>query len=223
MTCQKTVAWMKEKGIYDRWLTPINFDKQFGRHANHRPPGNSPELMPWQGGQFTQQRSERRALLFHSCLTHELHEDDDLKFSLSAPNNRMTKAFRRILKQGWPSSKLVIQDGCRKSIGRWPSRKFQLRRGRRPGRTSEAAGDDLLLSPPTNLRCTLVESAAVERLRWLCQRAAPERTTLVRVRWVSPHVVGTCGVDGSGGLFYVPTAAGRKNIASMLIAPALGY
>ena len=154
MTCQKTVAWMKEKGIYDRWLTPINFDKQFGRHAN-RPPGSSPELMPWQGGQFTQQRSERRALLFHSCLTHELHEDDDLKFSLSAPNNRMTKAFRRILKQGWPSSKLVIQDGCRKSIGRWPSRKFQLRRGRRPGRTSEAAGDDLLLSPPpTNLRYT---------------------------------------------------------------------
>ena len=34
----------------------------------------------------------------------------------------------------------------------------------RPGRTSEAAGDDLLLSPPTNLRCTLVESTAVERL-----------------------------------------------------------
>ena len=41
--------------------------------------------------------------------------------------------------------------------------------------------------------------------------------------WVSPHVVGTCGVDGSGGLFYVLTAAGRKNVASMLIAPALGY
>merc|ERR1719253_1983995 len=34
--------------------------------------------------------------------------------------------------------------------------------------------------PPTNLRCTLVESAAVERLRWRCQRAVPERTTLVR-------------------------------------------
>ena len=34
----------------------------------------------------------------------------------------------------------------------------------RPGRTSEAAGDDLLLSPPTNLRCTLVGRAAVERL-----------------------------------------------------------
>ena len=97
----------------------------------------------------------------------------------------------------------------------------------RPGRTSGAAGDDLLLTPPTNLRCTLVGRAAVERLGGMPTSGPGAddagRTTLVRVRWVSPHVVGTCGVDGSGGLFYVPTAAGRKNITSMLITPALGY
>jgi len=105
MTCAKTVEWMRQKGLYERWLTPMHFDKVFGRYAN-RPPGNSPELMPWDN---SLNKDLKDALLFHSCLTHELDEDDDLKFSLSTPN-RMTKAIKRILKNGWPSSKRIIQD-----------------------------------------------------------------------------------------------------------------
>ena len=86
MTCSRTVQWMREQGLCERWLTPLHFGKVFGRHAN-RPPGNSPELMPWDN---SLNKDVKDALLFHSCLTHdELDEEDNLKFSLSSsPNGR---------------------------------------------------------------------------------------------------------------------------------------
>jgi len=50
MTAKDTVAWMKAKGYYERWILPEN-----GLHTDdpdlkaylHRPVGDSPELMPW--------------------------------------------------------------------------------------------------------------------------------------------------------------------------------
>jgi len=107
MTCAGTVEWMKEQedNLYERWLTPMHFGKEFGRFAN-RPPGNSPEMMPWDN---SLNKDLKDAVLFHVCLTYSLHEDDNKKFSLSTPG-RTTKAFKRILEGGLLSSSRIVHD-----------------------------------------------------------------------------------------------------------------
>ena len=47
MTEKGTVAWMKEKGYYKRWILPeLGVNDGIGSFGG-RPVGNCPEFMPW--------------------------------------------------------------------------------------------------------------------------------------------------------------------------------
>lgn len=113
LTASDTVQWMKEKGYYDRWITPLNglHQDQSGLSAYHnRPVGDHPENMPWDN---SLNRDVHLAVDLHVQYTSSYTEDDnECKFSLSTPK-RASYAYRRILHPltgTAPSSERILHD-----------------------------------------------------------------------------------------------------------------
>jgi hypothetical protein len=108
MTAKETVEWMKKEGHYQRWILPKNGlhsdDKTLSAYL-HQPVGNSPENMPWD---TLLNQDVKKAVKHHVNLTHDLHEDDPKKFTISTPN-RGSSAFCRVL-ENIPTSKRIIHD-----------------------------------------------------------------------------------------------------------------
>ena len=81
MTAKTTVAWMKRKGYYKRWLIP-----QLGCNGNtiydSRPVGNSPEWMPLDNAL---NNDIHQSLSLYCAITSHLPADDPRKFSMATP------------------------------------------------------------------------------------------------------------------------------------------
>ena len=82
MTSAPTIAWMKEKGYYDRWLLP-KLDLLAGTIYRFSLPGDSPELMPLDN---SLNKDVDDSALRHIGVTMDLSKDDLKKFSLATPN-----------------------------------------------------------------------------------------------------------------------------------------
>ena len=103
MTAKATIAWMKEKEIYHRWLLLMGINKGtcfFGRTI-----GNSPEMMPLDS---TLNADVDGSVRYHISLTTHLPEDDIRKFSMSTPK-RGSRAYHRIWEEV-PCSRRIIED-----------------------------------------------------------------------------------------------------------------
>ena len=81
MTAKTTVAWMKEKGYYKRWLIP-QLGCNEGTIFQNRPVGNSPEFMPLD---MSLNNDVQLALSLHCAITAHLPDDDPRKFSMRTP------------------------------------------------------------------------------------------------------------------------------------------
>ena len=114
LTAKSTVAWMKEKGYYSRWLIP-----QLGLNGGtvyvYRPVGNRPEWMPLDNSLNNDIQS---ALSLHCAITAHLEDDDIRKFSFSTPST-IVSGIQRIYNDpassNVPSSKRIVQD-CNKAL-----------------------------------------------------------------------------------------------------------
>jgi hypothetical protein len=85
MTAKETIAWMKEKGHFERWTLPANrlhTDDPSLKCYFCKPVGNSPEMMPWN---TSLNQDVKCAVDRHVMNTADSEEDDPLKFSLSTP------------------------------------------------------------------------------------------------------------------------------------------
>ena len=120
MTDLKCVKWMKEEGIYERWIKPelgcndevwAMKDGELKKNTRYkgRPVGNCPELMPLDNSLF---RDFRLNLSLNVAATWHLDKKDLKKFSLATPNE-ITRAMERL----WdpengtsPSGNRIIQD-----------------------------------------------------------------------------------------------------------------
>ena len=102
-TAKATVTWMKNNGVYSRWLLPLEIN--MGTVYENRPVGNSPEMMPMDN---TLNKDHDDEVRFHISLTSHLKEDDPKKFTLSTPK-RGSSAYHRVWEQV-PSSKRIIED-----------------------------------------------------------------------------------------------------------------
>jgi len=71
MTAKATVTWMKEKGIYKRWLLPLGINK--GTVFENRVIGNLPEMMPMD---VSLNKDVDDAVSFHVSLTYNLSNED---------------------------------------------------------------------------------------------------------------------------------------------------
>ena len=111
MTDKATVAWMKEIGVYHRWLTPSMGLNDGTVYAN-RPPGNSPEMMPLD---CSLNKDIDDVVARHIAYTHRLDEEDNLKFSRSTVK-RQSRAYLRLfdpklgVHAGVPCSKRIVED-----------------------------------------------------------------------------------------------------------------
>jgi hypothetical protein len=83
MTAKDTVAWMKEKGIYERWLLPVN-GLNAGTTFEGRPVGNSPEFMPMDN---SLNKDVDDGVRHHMAYTFHLKDHDKKKFTLSTPTS----------------------------------------------------------------------------------------------------------------------------------------
>ena len=103
MTDSKCVEWMKEVGIYDRWVKPElgcndeilamkNGELKKNTRYKGRPVGNSPELNPLDNSVF---RDFRLNLSLNVAATWHLEKSNPDKFSLATPKD-ITKAVRRL-------------------------------------------------------------------------------------------------------------------------------
>lgn len=79
-TAKATVTWMKNNGIYKRWLLPL--DINVGTVYEERLVGNSPKMIPLYN---TLNKDHDDEVRFHILLTSHLNNDDPKKFSLSTP------------------------------------------------------------------------------------------------------------------------------------------
>jgi hypothetical protein len=114
MTAKETIAWMKEKGYFERWMLPANglhTDDPSLKHHFCKPVGNSPQMMPWN---TSLNQDVKYAVDRHVMNTADFEEDDPLMFSLSTPK-RGARAFMRIL-EGGPSGERIIHD-IKKVVG----------------------------------------------------------------------------------------------------------
>ena len=81
MTAASTVRWMKDTGIYKRWLIPQNGCNE-GTVYKQRPVGNSPEFMPLDN---SLNQDIQLSLSLHCAVTAHLPDDDPRKFSMRTP------------------------------------------------------------------------------------------------------------------------------------------
>ncbi len=120
MTDKKCIEWMKEEGIYSRWIKPElqandkilalkDGQMKSNKRYKGRPVGNCPDLHPCDNSLF---RDFRLNLSLNTAATWNLKPDDPLKFSLSSPSE-ITRAVRRL----WdpesgtsPVPKRILQD-----------------------------------------------------------------------------------------------------------------
>ena len=110
MTAKDTVAWMKSKDFYKRWLLPPQ-GMQAGelKVYDARPTGDSPEMMPWDA---TLNNNLKLAVKRHVALTKLLPKDEKRKFNLSTPA-KGTSAFLRLVHPDSgtvPSSCRIVED-----------------------------------------------------------------------------------------------------------------
>ena len=111
MKAKECKNWMRDKGILDRWILPLNGLNQGTNYEGH-PVGNSPELMPLDTNLF---RDLNICVDDHILRTHHLPEKDSRKFSISTIK-RGVHAYLRILQPteypeaGSPPSSRIIQD-----------------------------------------------------------------------------------------------------------------
>ena len=120
MTDSRCVQWMREVGIYSRWIKPeigcnavITVEKdgvmKSSSRYSFRPIGNSPEMNPLDNSLF---RDFRLNLSLNVAASWFLEKNDPKKFSLATPND-ISKAFVRL----WdpthgtsPTSTRIMQD-----------------------------------------------------------------------------------------------------------------
>jgi hypothetical protein len=108
MTAKETIAWMKDKGHFERWILPANrlhTDDPSLKYYFCKPVGNSPEMMPWD---TSLNQDVKCAVDRHVMSMADFEDDNPLKFSLSTPK-RGARAFVRVL-EGVPSSHRIIHD-----------------------------------------------------------------------------------------------------------------
>ena len=112
MTAKKTKQWMRDKGLYQRWLLPTenlyqNPPDLFKRYKDN-PIGNSPEFMPWDSHL---NQDLHAAHDHHVTLTNHLDDQDPRKFDGSTPK-RIASSYNRLLAI-CPTSDRVLQDCSR--------------------------------------------------------------------------------------------------------------
>ena len=112
MTAKKTKDWMRNKGIYNKWLLPTtnlydNSPDLLKRYKDN-PIGNSPEFMPWDSHLNQDLHSAHD---HHVSLTRHLDDADPRKFDGSTPK-RMSASYTRLLTM-CPTSERVVQDCTR--------------------------------------------------------------------------------------------------------------
>ena len=107
MTSIDTRNWMKQEGIYDRWLLPSNGLNAGTRYENS-PVGNSPELMPLDTTLF---QDLKLSVQRHVIFTCNLPPNDPKKFTLATISSAK-KAYLRILNgsPGSPEPHRIVQD-----------------------------------------------------------------------------------------------------------------
>jgi hypothetical protein len=110
MTAKDTIAWMKEKGYFSRWLLPeLDLYRDFPevkKRYNDRPIGDTPESMPLDNNLNQDLHTDVNRQI---AATMMLEEDDIRKFSTSTPN-RLTDAYLRVWESVGPTSKRIIED-----------------------------------------------------------------------------------------------------------------
>lgn len=120
MTDIKCTNWMKEEGLYHRWIKPeLGCNNEVEEEKNGqmvkrrcykgRPTGNSPELNPLDNSCF---RDFRTNLSLNVAATWHLERDDKRKFSLSTPRE-IDRAVVRLWNRETgtsPSSVRILQD-----------------------------------------------------------------------------------------------------------------
>ena len=114
LTAKSTVAWMKQKGYYSRWLIP-----QLGLNGGtvyvHRPVGNRPEWMPLDN---SLNNDIQMSLSLHCAITAHLEDDDIRKFSFRTPSTIVSgvkRIYNNPIGSNVPSSKRIMQD-CKKAL-----------------------------------------------------------------------------------------------------------
>ena len=121
MTDRRCVSWMKETGIYSRWVKPelgcndeIVAENKLGvlttnRRYAGRPVGNSPELHPLDNSCF---RDFRVNLALNVAASWKLPRNDPCKFSLATPSE-ISRAILRLWDKDTgtvPTSRRILQD-----------------------------------------------------------------------------------------------------------------
>ena len=121
MTDSRCVAWMKEVGVYSRWIKPelgcndeivaMNRDgvMSVNRRYAGRPVGNSPEMHPLDNSCF---RDFRVNLALNVAVTWKLPRNDPRKFSLGTPSE-ISRAILRLWDRDTgtaPVSTRILQD-----------------------------------------------------------------------------------------------------------------
>jgi hypothetical protein len=91
MTARDTIAWIEEKGYYDRWILPeLGVYKDFPevkKTCNNRPIGDTLEGMPLDNNlkKHFQNDVDRQV-----AATRSLEDKDENKFTKSTPNRATT-------------------------------------------------------------------------------------------------------------------------------------
>jgi hypothetical protein len=96
LTAHETVAWMKEKGYYDKWILlelGLHCDDDDLKQYRGRPVGNSPENMPWD---TSLNKDLHDAVKYHVAATADFTKFDQRKFDMTTPK-KGTDAYRRVL------------------------------------------------------------------------------------------------------------------------------
>ena len=163
--------YMRDKGILHRWILPqqkLHDDDDTLSRYKDRPPGDSPELMPWDNNL---NQDVHAAVKLHINATDVLDKTDPNKFSLPTPIAG-SSAYRRVLDPetgGSPSSGRIVQDcslwvhalrAIIKSGGALND--FAKRRGRR-GEFTESERESM----PTQRGGSRTKGSGNKKERWL--------------------------------------------------------
>ena len=124
MSDSRCVEWMKQEGIYAKWIKPeLGCNNEIFANNKHgvltrntrysgRPVGNSPELNPLDNSLLCYFRLN---LLLNVATTWQLDKDDERKFSLGKPQD-ICNAVERLwdpIKGTSPTPSKILQDAKR--------------------------------------------------------------------------------------------------------------
>ena len=111
MTAGATIAQMKEKEYYKRWVLPVNdLNKEADlRIYSERPVDNSPEFMPWD---CSLNNDLKLCSNRHVIFTNNLPDEHPNKFSMSTPKRGAHTWMCRLHPDSVcvPSSKRIVED-----------------------------------------------------------------------------------------------------------------